>query len=177
MITTRTVGDINEPKNNTLAKYSMINLHGLFCAVFVVRKAIAQRRINGVWLSVYVHINVNIRNANVALPIPDDRMLFMFMPGTNASAARHSMLGQSMEMVIHIISTPIKIPVTCIAAVVIPAGAGRYLKNRIKIMDIAMIHALFSADIFIFSPYKILSRWDICCKSNFAQPLGLCKIL
>ena len=56
-----------------------------------------------------------MRNANVALPIPDDRMLFMDIPGTKASAARHSMLGQSMEIVIHIISTPIKIPITCIA--------------------------------------------------------------
>jgi hypothetical protein len=140
----------NEPKNNVQAKYSVINAQGLFCADFVVRKAIAQRRINGVWLRVCVHINVNIRNAKVALPIPDDRMLFIEMPGTKARAARHSILGQSIEMVIHIISTPIKIPTTCMAATERPAGAGRYLKNKINSIDTAIINALFFAVTFIF---------------------------
>jgi hypothetical protein len=153
IITARTVGDINVPRNSVQAKYSVINAQGLFCADLVVRKAIAQRRIKGVWFSVCVHINVNIRNAKVALPIPDERMLFIEMPGTKARAARHSILGQSMEIVIHIISTPIKIPTTCIAATERPAGAGINLKNSIKIIERAMIKALFWADTFIISPF------------------------
>lgn len=148
----------------------------------MVRKAIAQRLINGVWLRVYVHINVNIRKAKVALPIPLESMLLIDMPGTKARAARHSMLGQSIEMVIHIIRTPIKMPTTCMAAPERPAGAGRYWKNRIKIMEIAIIHALFAEDTFIFVSLHTACFAAVTIKNNqcdliqFAQPKGCANI-
>ena len=67
----------------------------------------------------------------------------IFIPGTKAMAAMHSMLGQSMEIVIHKISTPINIPITCMAAAESPFGAGRYLKNKIKTKEMAIIIARF----------------------------------
>ena len=78
-------------------------------AARLLTKATAHRRIKGVCPKVWVHMKVKIKKAKVELPIEPDRMAPIFMDGTKAQAKMQSMDGQSIEMVIHKISTPINI--------------------------------------------------------------------
>lgn len=105
-------------------------------AILLVINATAHLFIKDVCDTTYVHINVNSKNENVDPPMEPDNTELNFNSGTNAKAARHSKLGQSIEIVNHKSKTPTKVPNTCIADAESPAGPGINLKKTIHNSEI-----------------------------------------
>jgi len=106
---------MTKPMIKTDAQYRIRKCQGPFLAKRLLINIIAHLFTNDVVEMAYVHINVNSRNATVEFPRELPNTDPMVSSGTSTNEARHNILGQSIDMVIHNIKAPAKIPNTCIA--------------------------------------------------------------
>ena len=155
---------MNIPIRSTDMQYVVMNHQDPLEAILFVMNAMAQRLTKDVWATAYVHMNVNSRKEKVELPNEVLRIFDIGSSGTRASPAMHRRLGQSMLVVSQRMSTPAKIPRTCMPEAVIPAGAGTSLKNSTNSSDI-----MYMAFFFIFKISLCISLYQ------FSWSFGYCK--
>lgn len=125
--TNRTDGDTNNPMKVTAANRKHTKYHGPFLAILLVIKDTVHRLTKFVLESGYTSINVKIRNATVVLPNAPENVLEKPNVGIKPSASKVIMLGQSMEIVIHISREPKNTPSTPIASEESPSNSGTNL--------------------------------------------------
>lgn len=155
----------------TAANRKQTKYHGPFLAILFVIKDTVQRLTKFVLESGYISIKVKIKNATVVLPNAPENVFEKPNVGRKPSAINVIMLGQSMEMVIHMIREPKNTPSTPIASEESPPNSGTnrdpmmIASDRIKkIVSLLLL-------LFIIKPLSLLPFPD---SSTSTATLLLC---
>ena len=133
--TKRTDGEMNSPMNVTAAKRKHTKCQAPRRAIAFVMNAIVQRRTKLVFERGYTSANVKSKNATVEFPNAPAKVFPKPKTGRKPSARSVIMLGQSIEMVIHISREPKKTPRTPQAFGVSPHISGMKREPMISARD------------------------------------------
>ena len=133
--TKSTDGEMNSPMNVTAAKRKQTKCHAPRLATAFVINAIVQRLTKLVFDRGYTSANVKSKNATVEFPNAPAKVFPNPKTGRNPSARSVIMLGQSIEIVIHISNDPKKTPSTAQAFGVSPQNSGMKREPIISVSE------------------------------------------
>lgn len=174
--TNSTEGEMNNPINVTAANKKQIKYHGPLRAILFVINDIVHLLTKFVFDNGYTSMNVNIKNATVVLPKAPAKVPKNPNTGMIPSASSVIMLGQSMDIPIHIINDPKNTPSTAIASADNPPIPGISLDPmitaRASMKNTFAFVSLFPMFFLLLSSFKsfVFDRFYHIC------PLAICKI-
>ena len=156
--TNSTEGEMNSPMKVTAKNRKATKDQGPRRAMALVMKVTVQRRTKCVWERGYTSIKVNSRKATVVFPKVPFRVFPNPKWGRKPSRNTVIRLGQSMEMVIHIIREVRKIPRTASPSWVRGAGAGRKRTAKPAAREAASQNMSF-CDFVMAASYSFFRIW------------------
>ena len=156
--TNSTEGEMNSPMKVTAKNRKLTKDQGPLRAMALVMKVTVQRRTKWVLDSGYTSMKVKSRKATVVFPKVPFRVFPKPKWGRKPKRKMVIRLGQSMEMVIHIIREVRKIPSTANPSWVRGAGAGSSLTANPAARE-RISHNRSFCDFVMFSPYSFRRIW------------------